>query len=221
MTSVKWYKLTLCMLTLLPLAVFAGMTGKITGKVVDATTAEPLIGVNIIVEGTGMGAATDIDGYYTIIGITPGTYSLKAGYISYSTTRITDVKVMVDLTTEVIIQLQEEVLVGDVVTVVAKAPTVRKDVTSTSYRVSAEDIEALQVESLGDLINLQAGVVEGHFRGGRGGEVVYIVDGIPINDGYSGDVPLDVENDMIQAMEVISGPLMQNTDRLCLASLIL
>ena len=205
MTSVKWYKLTLCMLTLLPLAVFAGMTGKITGKVVDATTAEPLIGVNIIVEGTGMGAATDIDGYYTIIGITPGTYSLKAGYISYSTTRITDVKVMVDLTTEVIIQLQEEVLVGDVVTVVAKAPTVRKDVTSTSYRVSAEDIEALQVESLGDLINLQAGVVEGHFRGGRGGEVVYIVDGIPINDGYSGDVPLDVENDMIQAMEVISG----------------
>ena len=205
MTSVRWYKQTLYLLMLMPLAVFAGTTGKIAGKVVDATTSEPLIGVNIILEGTGMGAATDIDGYYTIIGITPGTYTIRAGYISYSTTRITDVKVMVDLTTEVIVQLQEEVLVGDVVTVVAKAPTVRKDVTSTSYRVSSEEIEALQVESLSDIINLQAGVVEGHFRGGRGGEVMYIVDGIPINDSYSGDVPMDIENDMIQAMEVISG----------------
>jgi len=205
MTSGNRIKLTLCMLMLLPALLSAGVTGKIMGRVVDAKTAEPLIGVNLIVEGTGMGAASDVEGYYAIIGIPPGSYAIRAGYISYATTRVTGVKVMVDLTTEVNLELQEEVLEGGIVTVVAKAPAVRKDVTSTSYRVSSQEIEALQVESLGDLINLQAGVVEGHFRGGRSGEVMYIVDGIPINDGYSGEVPMDIENDMIQAMEVISG----------------
>ena len=189
----------------MPAVLTAGVTGKVTGRVVDATTGEALIGVNVIVDGTSMGAATDIDGYYAIIGLPPGEYSIRASYIAYSPTIITEVKVMVDLTTEVNFELQEQILEGAVVTVVAKAPTVRKDVTSTSYRVSSEEIAALQVEDLDDLINLQAGVVEGHFRGGRSGEVMYIVDGIPINDSYSGDVPLDVENDMIQAMEVISG----------------
>ncbi len=205
MTSINLYKQFLGLLLIFPLLLSAGVTGKITGIVVDAGTSEPLIGVNVIIDGTGIGASTDIDGYYNIIGIPPGSYSIRASYIAYSLTILTDVKVMVDLTTEANFNLQPEVLEGSVVTVVARAPTVRKDVTSTSYRVGAEEIEALQVENLSDLINLQAGVVEGHFRGGRSGEVMYIVDGIPINDSYSGDVPLDVENDMIQAMEVISG----------------
>jgi len=205
MASIKWCKLLSGILLLLPVLIFSGVTGKISGRVLDAQTVEPLIGVNIIVEGTGIGAATDANGYYTIIGLPPGTYSIRAGYISYATTVVTDIKVMVDLTTEVNINLKSAVLEGDVVTVIAKAPTVRKDVTSTSYRMDAEEIKALQVENLSDLINLQAGVVEGHFRGGRSGEVMYIIDGIPINESYSGDVPLDVENDMIQAMEVISG----------------
>ncbi len=183
----------------------AGVTGKVTGRVLDGATAEPLIGVNVMVDGTGMGAATDMDGYYAIIGLPPGQYSIRASYIAYAPMVITDVKVMVDLTTEINFKLRSEILQGAEVTVVAQAPTVRKDVTSTSYRVSAQEIKALQVVDLNDLINLQAGVVEGHFRGGRSGEVMYIVDGIPINDDYSGDVPLAVENDLIQALEVISG----------------
>ena len=205
MTSARRFKHVLGIILILPSLVMAGMTGKIAGKVVDAVSGEPLIGVNVIIDGTIMGAATDLDGYYSIIGIPPGQYAVRVSYIAYTPMIVTEVKVLVDLTTDVNFDLQELVLVGDVVTVVAQAPTVRKDITSTSFRVSSEDIEALQVESLGDLINLQAGVVEGHFRGGRSGEVMYIVDGIPINDGYSGDVPLGVENDMIQAMEVISG----------------
>ena len=205
MMSVNRNKLILWLMIIIPAILSAGVTGKIRGRVVDAISDEPLIGVNVIVEGTNMGASTDVDGYYNLIGLSPGTYSLRVSYISYAPMLMTDVKVMVDLSTDINFQLQSEVMEGEVVTVVAQAPAVRKDVTSTSYRVSSEEIEALQVESLNDIINLQAGVVEGHFRGGRGGEVMYIVDGIPINDSYSGDVPMDIENDMIQAMEVISG----------------
>ncbi len=205
MMSVNPLKKILWLMLIIPSILTAGITGKIQGQVVEAVSGEPLVGVNVIVDGSNMGASTDIDGYYILIGLSPGTYSIRASYIAYAPMMITDVKVMVDLTTDVNFELQPQVLEGELVTVVAKAPTVRKDVTSTSYRVSSEEIEALQVETLSDIINLQAGVVEGHFRGGRGGEVMYIVDGIPINDSYSGDVPMDIENDMIQAMEVISG----------------
>ena len=205
MMSVNRNKLILWLILIIPTILSAGVTGKIRGRVIDAVTDEPLVGVNVIIDGTNMGASTDVDGYYNLIGMTPGTYSIRVSYISYAPVLMTDVKVMVDLSTEINFQLQSEMLEGEVVTVVARAPSVRKDVTSTSYRVSSEEIEALQVENLSDIINLQAGVVEGHFRGGRGGEVMYIVDGIPINDSYSGDVPMDIENDMIQAMEVISG----------------
>ncbi len=205
MMSVSRNKNILWLMLIIPIILSAGVTGKIRGRVVDANSDDPLVGVNVIVDGTNMGASTDLDGYYNLIGLNPGTYSIRVSYISYASMLITDVKVMVDLSTEINFELQSEVLEGELVTVVARAPAVRKDVTSTSYRVSAEDIEALQVENLSDIINLQAGVVEGHFRGGRGGEVMYIVDGIPINDSYSGDVPMDIENDMIQAMEVISG----------------
>lgn len=84
-------------------------------------------------------------------------------------------------------------------------PLVKKDVTSTSFRVSSDQIDRLQVQNLSEIINLQAGVVDGHFRGGRAGEVMYIVDGVPMNDAYSGDNLFDVEGDMIQEVEVISG----------------
>ncbi|MCW8805574.1 MAG: carboxypeptidase-like regulatory domain-containing protein, partial [Ignavibacteriaceae bacterium] len=48
--------------------------GKISGKIIDADTKEPLIGANIILMNTNLGAATDIDGNYFILNITPGTY---------------------------------------------------------------------------------------------------------------------------------------------------
>ena len=40
----------------------AGQTGKIAGVIIDKSTQEPLIGANVFLEGTGLGAATDVDG---------------------------------------------------------------------------------------------------------------------------------------------------------------
>ncbi len=53
-------------LTMVP-AVFAGTTGKIAGVVKDKQTGEPLPGVNVLIQGTTLGASTDIDGYYVVI----------------------------------------------------------------------------------------------------------------------------------------------------------
>ncbi|MFH1011500.1 MAG: carboxypeptidase-like regulatory domain-containing protein, partial [bacterium] len=54
---------------------FAGTTGKIAGFVKDAASGEPLIGANILVEGTTLGASADVEGYFFIINVPPGTYT--------------------------------------------------------------------------------------------------------------------------------------------------
>ena len=60
----------------------AGTTGKLTGLITDEGTCEPLPFVNITIEGTTIGAATDIDGKYVILNITPGKYSKGANFSS-------------------------------------------------------------------------------------------------------------------------------------------
>ncbi|SVD07072.1 uncharacterized protein METZ01_LOCUS359926, partial [marine metagenome] len=56
---------------------FAGVTGKVSGQILDTNTGEPLIGANVILQGTSLGAATDIDGYYHILNVPPGYYDLR------------------------------------------------------------------------------------------------------------------------------------------------
>src|SRR5690554_2362950 len=58
-------------------------TGAVTGRVTDADTGEPLPGVNVVVEELATGAATDVEGRYTISGLRPGTYTLRASFVGY------------------------------------------------------------------------------------------------------------------------------------------
>jgi len=71
----KFKYLLLCLLifSVLPIKLFAGTTGKIAGKVIDAKTKEPLIGANIIIVGSSQGAATDVNGNYFIINLSPNS----------------------------------------------------------------------------------------------------------------------------------------------------
>ncbi|RQW08413.1 MAG: carboxypeptidase-like regulatory domain-containing protein, partial [Calditrichaeota bacterium] len=91
---------------LISTVLFAGTTGKIAGIVKDKNTGEPLIGVNITVEGTNLGASSDIDGSFIILNIPPGDYTLVAQYIGYATVRLENVDVDIDLTTQVEFQMQ-------------------------------------------------------------------------------------------------------------------
>ncbi len=185
---------------------FAGTSGKISGKVTEAASKEGLIGVNILIEGTKLGASTDINGQYVIINVPPGSYTLATSSIGYHPARITKVQVSVDLTTTINFELKEaSVALGEEITVVAERPMIQRDLTSSSAKVTAEQIKAYPVEDIGALINLQAGVVEGHFRGGRSGEVLYMIDGIPVTDAYSGQSGVTAETNSIQELEIISG----------------
>ncbi|MBN1302528.1 MAG: TonB-dependent receptor [Melioribacteraceae bacterium] len=191
---------------LLSYNLFAGQTGKIAGKVTDSQTGEPVIGANIIVDGTYLGAASDIDGYYFINNVPPGVYSVVVSSIGYKKTTVTEVQVRIDLTTNVDVELvSESVELGQDVVVVADKPLVIKDLTSTSATVSSREIDMMPVESIGQIINLQAGVIGGHFRGGRSNEVSYLIDGLPVTDAFNGQISVEVENNSIRELEIISG----------------
>ncbi len=184
---------------------FAGTTGKIKGNVTDSETGEPVLGANVIIEGTYFGAAADLEGYYYINNITPGVYTIVASAVGYNKVRIENITVKIDLTTEIDIELTPEAInIGEVV-VQAEVPLITKDLTSSSAIVTAEDIKMMPVENLHQVINLQAGVIDGHFRGGRSGEVAYLIDGIPVNDVFNNTVSIEVENNSIRQLEVISG----------------
>ncbi|MCH6575013.1 MAG: carboxypeptidase-like regulatory domain-containing protein, partial [Bacteroidetes bacterium] len=77
----------------LPGIVLAGTTGKLKGKVTDQQTGEPLIGANILVLGTSFGAATDVNGDYTIGPLEPGFYEVKFSYIGYQTKTISNLRI--------------------------------------------------------------------------------------------------------------------------------
>ncbi len=184
---------------------FAGTTGKIAGVVTDAHSHEPLIGVNVLISGTPMGAASDMDGNYFILNVPPGKYQLEVSYIGYSPVIMKDVKVSIDQTTRIDFQMQEEAVQGEAVEVVARRPIVEKDLTSTIAKVSGDQIANLPVEDVQTIVNLQAGVVDGHFRGGRSNEVKYLIDGVSVNDAFSGDYTVQAETNSIQEVQVLSG----------------
>jgi outer membrane receptor protein involved in Fe transport len=202
-----WSRFLVCLsLLLLPISTWSQTTGKISGKALEISTKEPLIGVNIIIEGTVMGAATNLSGHYDILNVPPGIYTVRASMIGYTPVRITDVRVSIGLTTEVTFEMAEATLeLGEEVVIVAERPLIQRDITATSARINSDEIRMLPVEDIQSLVNLQAGVVEGHFRGGRLGEVLYMIDGVPVRDVYTGNAGLFLETNAIQELEVISG----------------
>ncbi len=68
-------------------------SGKISGRVTDGRSGEGLPGVNIVIEGTTQGTATDLDGYYVILNVTPGTYALRATFIGFTPEVVQGVRV--------------------------------------------------------------------------------------------------------------------------------
>jgi len=181
-------------------------TGKFSGKVIDEETKTPLVGANIVVQGTSQGAATDEEGYFFIINIKPGTYQVRFDYIGYQEKIVTGIRISPNKTTEILIELSSSVLEGEVVTVVANQLDLQKDRTGSVKNISSDQLDALPIDNVGQAISMQAGVVSGHFRGGRLSEVTYLIDGLRVDDTFGGVYQaVDLEPEVIENVEVITG----------------
>lgn len=179
--------------------------GKIRGIIQD-NSGLPLIGVNVLLEDTYIGGITDNDGNYIILNVPPGSYTLIVSMIGYETKKIVNVKVSGALSTILDVTLNQTVLeFGQEIIVMAEAPIIQKDLTSTEANISADQLEILPVTNIDEVLNLQAGMVDGHMRGGRSSEVSYLIDGIPITDVFAGNPSMLVENNIVQEIKVVSG----------------
>ena len=189
--------------------VFAGTTGKLTGAITIKDTGEPLVGANVLIEGTGLGAATDLGGNYFILQVPPGKYSVRFTMIGFQDLVMSNVRIQVDLTTRIDGALAEKVIGMDEVVVQASRPMIQTDVTYSQANISSDEVAMLPVEEFEDVIALQAGVVmangEIHVRGGRGGEIAYMIDGITVTDPFNSDIAVEIENNAIQELQFISG----------------
>ncbi|KAA3658049.1 MAG: carboxypeptidase-like regulatory domain-containing protein, partial [Calditrichaeota bacterium] len=138
----KWF--VLLTLFLVPLAMQAGETGKISGRVIDKESGEPLPGANVVIVGTSMGSATNLEGDFYIVNIPPGKYDVRASFIGYKTEIQTEVVVWIDKTVRIDFQLEVSALEMQEVNVVAYRPDeVEKDVTATKLSYDIERLDEL------------------------------------------------------------------------------
>lgn len=155
--------------------------GKVSGRVQDQKSGEPLVGASVIVLGTTMGASTDADGRYTIQNISPGTYDIKATYVGYQQVTFTGIQVTAGLTREVNFALPTSEIETAPITIVATRPLIEKSATSMTRIVKSEDFEKLPVRGTNAYVLLQPGVVDLNgtifIRGSRANEVGYTLDG--------------------------------------------
>ncbi len=202
-------KQILLLILFLPIFIFSGTTGKLSGVVKDAQTGEALIGANIILENTNFGTAANNEGEFVILNISPGKYNLKVSFIGYETIVYKNISIVVDQTTYFEILLYPKSVQVNEVVVTAKTPLIQKDVTSSISVVSRDEIEALPVANFSELLSLQAGVVGSgsnlHVRGGRSNEIAYMIDGTIVVDPLLGGLATELNNDAIQEMSLLSG----------------
>jgi outer membrane receptor protein involved in Fe transport len=196
--------LVLVLLLATPLAATAQNTGRLAGSVVD-DLGDPLPGANVVLEGTQLGAATDIDGNYFIIGVPVGEYDVTASFVGYQTQTVEDVRISTGYTTEQNFELGPQEL-GEV-TVTYERPIIQKDAIGVPRVVSGEDLQNLPIRGVGDVAAIQTGVVnngrEGalFIRGGRNEEVAFYVDGVKVTG------PVGVNQAAIAEQEMLIGTI--------------
>ncbi len=143
----KWTKIGVFMLVLMPLSTAMAQTGRITGTVTDAETNETLPGVNIILAGTAQGAATDFDGNYEITDVSPGTYTVRASFVGFETQEQSGVTVSAGETVNVDFTLSPGIALQEVV-VVGYGEQRRRDLTGSVASVSGESIAEISTPSV-------------------------------------------------------------------------
>lgn len=187
---------------------FAG-GGKIVGKVLDSDTKEPLIGASIVIKGTSLGAATNLNGEYMIINVPPGTYTIKASYVGYSDVTVENVRIYADLTSQTDFSIRNKSFQTKDVVIVADKPLINKNQTNATSVIKAEDLENLPVRSVEAIVANQTGVVRQngniYVRGSRSDAVAFYVDGVQVTDPMFGGSTASPINNSIEEIQFQAG----------------
>ena len=197
-------KLTILFLTtILTAGLFAqNLSGKLSGTV--TSDGQPLVGANVVLQGTSSGAATGEDGTYYIFDVQPGIYTVQVNYIGYQTQIVSNVRVTIGLTTIQDFELAVAAVEGETVEVTAEKPLIEVTATNVQRTMDSEAVENYAVRNVTSMVASQAGVVSMHdglhVRGSRSEEIGYTLEGASMA-GAGGKV---VSNAIPEALEAIA-----------------
>ncbi len=195
----------LCLLVLfMPAGSAFAQTGKITGRVTDEAGV-PLPGVNLFIAATSQGSITDLDGYYVILNVSPGLYSLRASFIGFGAQTVENIRVNIEQTTTINFELQEDAIGLDELIVTAEMPVVQADVSNSQLNLTAEQIEALPVSSVTSVVGLQAGIQGLSIRGSGSDEVSFMVNGLTLRDERNNAPYTSISLSSVEEVQVQTG----------------
>ena len=176
---------------------------QVSGTVTSATDGAPLIGVNILVKGTTVGASTDIDGRYALESPTPND-TLVVSYIGFQTQEI---PINGQSTIDVVLEIDQLQL--DAVVVTGYSTQRKRDLTGAVGVVDAAQVRELPVNGIEQAIQGRIAGVQVTTDGAPGGNTavrvrgystignndpLYIIDGIPSKSGINQINLTDVES---------------------------
>ncbi|MBN1560499.1 TonB-dependent receptor [candidate division KSB1 bacterium] len=196
--------------------VLAQSTGTLQGEVTDNATGEALPGVNVTVSGTVLGAATDADGRFSIERVPTGTHNILITMIGYKRAEVT-ARIEAEQVAAIKIALEETILETPEVMVTAnKRRQSIQDTPNSVGVMTSREIEqknqvyidqflqqASGVNFVGNQVNIRG---SSGFSYGAGSRVLFLIDGVPVMPGDSGDIKWDmIPAAQIERVEIIKG----------------
>ncbi|MCX6142351.1 MAG: SusC/RagA family TonB-linked outer membrane protein [Ignavibacteriales bacterium] len=202
MRKLCWYFFVSLVVLVFAASFALAQIGTVKGTITDAQTGEALVGANVFLEKTSFGAATDVNGVYTILNVLQGNYTLVVSYIGYEPYRKA-ISVKSDRTTTLDIKLNASAVTLSGVVVTAIGTRVEREKMGTS--VSSVNAASLATVGVHDVVtSLEAkgpgiqtlettsdpgGSTKIVLRGLRSlsnsGQPLFVVDGVPVFSGNS------------------------------------
>lgn len=205
------HKLTIVVALLLMMPMLHAQTrSRISGTVKDASTGEPLIGANVIIENTNLGAAADLEGRFIIINVPVGEYSVRANMMGYKSQIKTGVMVSLNRTTNLEFDLQPSVIEGEEIVVLAERDELNKEVSNTQLVVSDVQLQdATGVREINSFLTKLPGVAEENgylsIRGGSADQTGMMVNGLSYNNAAVGNAETSIPLSAIEQVSLLSG----------------
>jgi outer membrane receptor protein involved in Fe transport len=214
---------------------WSSTTGKIAGRITDKTTGEVLIGANVIVVGSSLGAATDLNGEYTILYIPPGTYSVQISHVGYTKATVKDIRIFIDQTSRIDVALEQDIIKLGETIILAERRLIKPDVATSATSISSEEIATIPTTSVMSAVGLQAGVRGGwssgigsgdnrptfllqnvgtgkvsvqdgmSIRGGSGDNMLFLMDGVTIRDPRNNEPSTKIPMSAVNEVSVERG----------------
>jgi len=201
--------LLILLTTSLATPVSAQTSGSIVGRVVDAATGEGVDAATVTLVGTRTQVLTGADGRFILGSVPPGERALRVEHIGYKPVVLEGIVVRTGRSQDVRIELAvAPVAVEGVVVEAERVRLVEPDVSASHDIVIARELRALPVDLLRQVIELTPGVSGGHFRGGRVGQEVYVVDGMELKNQLEASTQgsgIELSPTSLEEIEVITG----------------